>query len=146
MQTTDELVANASTLTRFEHDNSLLRDANMVLANEVASDTQLFDKNQRENASHMAELTTEKDRLMTQIEALQAVITVKESENQGLDQALDSLEQAKRCCAPSVAHDSVDAPLLIAQAEIADLFINLRVSTPTPEKEVATLRVALENS
>lgn len=81
MQTTDELVNNAVTLTQLEHGNALLSDANMVLANEVASDTQLFDKHQRENASNMAQLKIEKDSLRAQIEAIQAVITFKEAEN-----------------------------------------------------------------
>lgn len=131
VQATEELVANAATLKQFEHDNSLLNDANTVLANEVASDTQLFDKNQRENASNMAQLTTEKDRLMAEIEAIQAVITVKESENQALEEALNTLTQAKRCCVPPVDSntDNQDDSLLREQAEIADLFINLRMAT-----------------
>ena len=142
VQTTDELAANAVTLTQLEHGNALLSDANMVLANEVASDTQLFDKHQRENASNMAQLKIEKDSLRAQIEAIQAVITVKEAENQALDQSLAALEQTQPCCA--VDPIDRDESLLIEQAEIADLFINLRATTL--EQADAVCSVSLKKS
>ena len=142
VQTTDELAANAVTLTQLEHGNALLSDANMVLANEVASDTQLFDKHQRENASNMAQLKIEKDSLRAQIEAIQAVITVKEAENQALDQSLAALEQTQPCC--DVDPIDRDESLLIEQAEIADLFINLRATTL--EQADAVCSVSLKKS
>ena len=142
VQTTDELAANAVTLTQLEHGNALLSDANMVLANEVASDTQLFDKHQRENASNMAQLKIEKDSLRAQIEAIQAVITVKEAENQALDQSLAALEQTQPCC--DVDPIDRDVSLLIEQAEIADLFINLRA--PTLDQADAVCSVSLKKS
>ncbi|MDD3015721.1 MAG: hypothetical protein PHR41_04415 [Lactococcus chungangensis] len=142
VQTTDELAANAVTLTQLEHGNALLSDANMVLANEVASDTQLFDKHQRENASNMAQLKIEKDSLRAQIEAIQAVITVKEAENQALDQSLAALEQTQPCC--GVDPIDRDESLLIEQAEIADLFINLRATTL--EQADAVCSVSLKKS
>lgn len=142
VQTTDELAANAVTLTQLEHGNALLSDANMVLANEVASDTQLFDKHQRENASNMAQLKIEKDSLRAQIEAIQAVITFKEAENQALDQSLAALEQTQPCC--DVDPIDRDESLLIEQAEIADLFINLRATTL--EQADAVCSVSLKKS
>ena len=142
VQTTDELAANAVTLTQLEHGNALLSDANMVLANEVASDTQLFDKHQRENASNMAQLKIEKDSLRAQIEAIQAVITFKEAENQALDQSLAALEQTQPCC--DVDPIDRDESLLIEQAEIADLFINLRATTL--EQADAECSVSLKKS
>jgi len=142
VQTTDELAANAVTLTQLEHGNALLSDANMVLANEVASDTQLFDKHQRENASNMAQLKIEKDSLRAQIEAIQAGITVKEAENQALDQSLAALEQTQPCC--DVDPIDRDESLLIEQAEIADLFINLRATTL--EQADAVCSVSLKKS
>ena len=142
VQTTDELAANAVTLTQLEHGNALLSDANMVLANEVASDTQLFDKHQRENASNIAQLKIEKDSLRAQIEAIQAVITVKEAENQALDQSLAALEQTQPCC--DVDPIDRDESLLIEQAEIADLFINLRATTL--EQADAVCSVSLKKS
>lgn len=144
IQSTDEFTNNAADLARLEHDNTLLSDANLILVDEVASDTQLYYKNQRDVTSDLCELRKEKESLTSQVRLLKTNVAAKQAENEALDQEIDQIEQMKAC--PKSMEDSeyLQDLLLREQAEIADLFLHLEPRTTGKEMSTEITHTVVE--
>ncbi|GHU35430.1 hypothetical protein FACS1894193_00900 [Bacilli bacterium] len=146
IQSADDWIQAADHLEQVEQDNRQLKEANKVLANDVSAETQVFEQNQQEIATSLQQLAVEKEGLYQDLNTVKAAIAKQQAKNDALEQELNALKQAQPYPQVQDEAEQLQASLLSAQAEIADLFIHLKTSAPEKALDTVAAVVVTKNS
>ncbi|GAB2022158.1 hypothetical protein RyT2_12320 [Pseudolactococcus yaeyamensis] len=143
VQSTDVFIENTDLLESMGLENTLLSDTNRALEEEIVTETQLFDKNQREISSNVQQLAEEKEKLAYSLKAIKAEIAVKQVENDRLDKEIAQLRQENMSMQPLSDVQGIESEnqrkltsLLREKAQIADLFINLKTERKESDEKL----------
>lgn len=143
LQSTSDLINNTDLVLNLEQDNLTLSEGNDILSHEVSVEMQLIADNQSVTTKTLQELTAEKEALNHRIAAIRTKIEAKQAENQVLELAIAELKQVSSECKPLEKKEILLDPLLREKAQIADLFINLKLSQ---SEEIRSSEVALQQN